>query len=537
MSMAKTSKPKYFAYLRKSSEDKEKQALSIPAQKAKLSEMFADLDIEFIEEERSAFIPYNRPKFADMLIRMRSGERNGLLAWHPDRLSRNEVDASAITYTLRTGEISDLKFATYHFENNSPEGIWMLQMALSQSQYESAKKGRDVKRGLEQKAKMGVYPAPAPLGYKNDKFEERGKKRIYTDTERLPLLRKMVDLMLTGDYTPPRILEIATNDWGLRAASGKKISRSNAYNLFTRPFYYGEFEYPVGSGLWYQGTHEPLMTREEFDRIQFLLGRRSNPRPKGKREITFRGPIRCGECNALITGEEKWKKLANGGVAHYTYYHCTKRKDPNCSQKAIEEQELQKQIVEELSKLEIPPEFTTWAVARLKDMNAKEITDREQMFGNQRREYDACLKKIDNLIDMRSNSEIDEHEFRSRKEVLLAEKDRLWSFLKDTDKRVENWLEIAERGFNFAEKAPIVFSKANTDKNLGVKKEIFSALGSDYKLTNGKLSISLDNLLFPIRNMAEEARAVSARLEPENQLGNTKDIGEIYSKNPSLLRD
>ncbi len=231
------------------------------------------------------------------------------------------------------------------------------------------------------------------------------------------------------------------------------------------------------------------------------------------------------------------KKLASGGVANYTYYHCTKRKDPNCSQKSIEEKELQKQIVEELTKLEIPADFTQWAVSRLKDANTKEITDREQMFGNQRREYDACIRKIDNLIDMRAGLEIDEHEFRSRKEILLAEKARLWEFIKDSDKRVENWLEIAERGFNFAEKAPIAFSKADKTKNLQAKKEIFSALGSNYTLKDGKLSISLDDLLFPISNMAEEARSVSARLELENQQGNTRDIGELYSKNPVMLRD
>lgn len=536
--MAKeTGKTKYFAYLRKSSEDKEKQALSIPAQRDKLKEMFGDLDIDFVEEEKSAFIPHNRPKFSDMLLRIRNGERAGLIAWHPDRLSRNEVDASTLTYMLRTGELRDLKFATYHFENNSPEGIWMLQMALSQSQYESAKKGRDVKRGLEQKAKMGSYPAPAPLGYKNDKYEERGKKKIYTDTERLPLLRKMVDLMLTGNYTPPQIWRIATDDWGLRSPNGKKISRSNVYNIFTRTFYYGEFEYPVGSGKWYKGTHEPLMTREEFDRIQFLLGRRGNPRPKTKHDMAYRGPIRCGECGALITAEDKLKKLASGGVAHYTYYHCTKKKNPNCSQKAIEQKELEKQITAELEKIQIPSDFRKWALSRLKEMNGQEITDRVQVNDNQRKEYDACVRKIDNLIDMRANDEIDEEEFRSRKQSLLVEKERLWAFLKDTDTRVENWLEIAERGFNFAEKAPLAFAKATERNDLAAKKEIFGALGSDYTLKDGKLTISLDNLLFPIRKAADIIRDLPSGLEPPKNVGVAKDFGEIYSQNPCLLRD
>ena len=157
---------------------------------------------------------------------------------------------------IRTGEIADLKLVTYHFDN-TPEGIWMLQMALSQSQYESAKKGRDVKRGLEKKAQMGDYPGPAPLGYLNDKYEERGKKKVYTDAERHLLLRRMVEMMLTGRYTPPRIRQIANRDWGFKAPNGRGISRTGIYNLFSRPFYFGEYEYPVGSGNWHRGNHEP----------------------------------------------------------------------------------------------------------------------------------------------------------------------------------------------------------------------------------------------------------------------------------------
>lgn len=526
-----STKIKYFAYVRKSSEGEERQALSIPAQKDQLTERFGELDIEFVEDKASAFKPFNRPAFADMLERIRKGGRTGLIAWHPDRLSRNEKDAGEITYMIRTGVIEDLKLATYHFEN-TPEGIWMLQMALSQSQYESAKKGRDVKRGLEKKAKMGVYPAPAPVGYINDKYAEKGYKSIFVDPDRFDIVRKMFDLMLTGKYTPPRILEVATKEWGLRMPNGKPLSRSNIYLLLTRPFYYGEFEYPVGSGNWHKGIHKPMITREEYDRIQFLLGRRSQPRGQ-KRNITYRGPIHCGECGCMITGEEKTKYQKNGNVHHYTYYHCTKRRDPNCTQPAIEEDELEKQIVAELAKLEIPADFKEWAMARLRQMNEKEVSDREQIYGNQRREYEACVRRADNLIDMRANGEITEDEFKNKKAVLLAEKERFQELLKDTDKRVENWLEIAERGFNFAEKARQIFA---TTKDIEVKKEIFTALGSDLLLKDKKLRISLDNLLFPIQTVAKEARAISARLEPAKNRVNKKEIGHLYARNPVMLR-
>ncbi|HHE64847.1 MAG TPA: recombinase family protein, partial [Bacteroidetes bacterium] len=92
-------KIKYFAYVRKSTEGEERQALSISSQMDKVREIFPDLDIvEVLEERHSAFKPYNRPVFEEMIKCIRKGEAQGIIAWHPDRLSRNEIDASTITY-------------------------------------------------------------------------------------------------------------------------------------------------------------------------------------------------------------------------------------------------------------------------------------------------------------------------------------------------------------------------------------------------------------------------------------------------------
>ncbi len=533
--MKEKGKIKYFAYVRKSSEGEERQALSIPAQKDKLKEVFGNLDVEFVEDKASAFKPFNRPNFAKMLETIRKGERAGLIAWHPDRLSRNEKDAGEITYMIRTGVIADLKLATYHFEN-TPEGIWMLQMALSQSQYESAKKGRDVKRGLMQSIKMGFYPCPAPLGYLDDKFTERGKKRKMPDTERFDIVRKMFDLMLTGEHTVPQILNIVNKGWGFKGPNGKKLSRTGLYNLFIRPFYYGEFEYPLGSGNFHQGSHKPMITKDEYERIQVLLGRKNAPRQK-RHEIIYRGPMKCGECGAMITAEEKTKKQKNGNVHNYTYYHCTKRTNEDCSQKCIEEKELERQIADELAKIEIPVDFKEWAMARLRTQNSQEVDDREKIYGSQRREYDNCVRRIDNLIDMRANGELTEDEFKDRKQVLLSEKARFQELLKDTDQRVENWLEIAERGFNFAERASAVFAEAKDNINLETKKEIFATLGSDLILKDRKVSIYWDKLLFPIKEMAKEVRGINERLEPTKKPIDATDMGELYSQNPRLLGD
>jgi len=72
--------------------------------------------------------------------------------------------------------------------------------------------------------------------------------------------------------------------------------------------------------------------------------------------------MRCGECGAMVTGDEKnqiicskckhkfssnnkdecpkcktaIEKMKNPTILHYIYYHCTKRKNPDCSQGSIE---------------------------------------------------------------------------------------------------------------------------------------------------------------------------------------------------------
>jgi len=82
---------KFFLYARKSTDDEERQMLSIEAQLAELREYASNeglnVTLEFVES-RTAKTP-GRPIFNDMLERIENGEASGLLAWHPDRLARN----------------------------------------------------------------------------------------------------------------------------------------------------------------------------------------------------------------------------------------------------------------------------------------------------------------------------------------------------------------------------------------------------------------------------------------------------------------
>jgi len=87
-------KPKYFLYARKSTEDDDKQVMSIEAHLFELREFARKENLEILkefQESKSAKTP-GREQFAEMMMRIDAGEANGILAWHPDRLARNSID-------------------------------------------------------------------------------------------------------------------------------------------------------------------------------------------------------------------------------------------------------------------------------------------------------------------------------------------------------------------------------------------------------------------------------------------------------------
>ena len=85
---------KYIAYCRKSTDEKDKQVLSIEAQIAELKE-FAKREnlsiLEFITEAKTAKVP-GREQFELVLKKIEKGEVQGIISWHPDRLARNSID-------------------------------------------------------------------------------------------------------------------------------------------------------------------------------------------------------------------------------------------------------------------------------------------------------------------------------------------------------------------------------------------------------------------------------------------------------------
>ena len=450
---------------------------------------------------------------------------DGILTWHPNRLSRNSIDSGQIIHLMDLGKLQEVRTPGQVFRNN-PNDKFLLNLLCSQAKLENDNKIVDIKRGLKRKVEMGWFPCLAPLGYLNTPTLEKGKKYLRKDPRRFNLVRKIFDLVLSQKMTPPKAFKIATEQWGLRNRKGKQLALSTLYKILSDTFYYGLFEYPKGSGNWYQGKHPPVITIEEYDQIQTILGIKGAKREK-THSFAFSGLMRCGECGAMVTAEDRIKRQKNGNVHTYVYYHCTKKKKPNCSQKYIEVKQLEKQITEKLESISIPSDFQKWVIEKSLAQENINIQDYQTIRERQQEAYGRCVLRMKRLIDMRTDEEISAEEFLKRKNELLQEKKRLREALDNSDKKKTVKHDPIEKLYSFAGKVLETFLKPNPH----TRRAILASLGSNLTLKDRKLDISLAKELLPLQTISSEVRRIHKGFEPTKVSINKEILENSYPLN------
>ena len=336
---------RYCLYARKSSEAEEKQALSIDSQTKEML-LVAQRDnlnvVDIYKESHSAKDCGQRPVFNKLLADIRGGKFDGILVWHPDRLSRNAGDLGALVDLLDQKKLIEIKTYSQRFTNN-PNEKFLLMILGSQAKLENDNKSINVKRGLKTKCEMGLWPSVAPTGYLNSKNVDQ-KGHIFLDPQRAPVIKEMFVKVAHGGDSGRKLFRWL-KDTKFLSRNGKPLTLSNVYTILNNHFYYGTFEYPRGSGRWYQGKYTPLITKELFDEAQQQLQLQRKVRNGGDKEFAFTRLMFCGRCGSGVTAQDKYKKLKDGGVAKYIYYGCTRAKDINCKEQYIEEKVLIAQLL------------------------------------------------------------------------------------------------------------------------------------------------------------------------------------------------
>jgi len=532
---------KYFIYCRKSTEDEDRQVLSLDSQEKELKEIAVRNGSKVVatfRESKSAKAP-GREIFNDMVARIQRGEADGILCWKLDRLARNPVDEGTVKWLLQSSIVKQI--TTHEREYTPDDNVLLTSFEFGIATQFVRDLSKNVKRGLKAKLEMGWYPSRAPLGYLNtDDDKQKGRNEIIKDPERFDMVKQIWQMMLTGNYTPPQILEIANKEWKLKTRPTKKypglksLSRSHIYRLLTNPFYYGYFEYGRPKQL-YKGNHAPMITEGEFDRVQKLLGKKGRPRAKEKR-FAFTGLMRCSNCGAMITAEEKIKRQKNGNVHHYVYYRCTKRKDTNCPEKTVELGELNRQIDSAIGQFTISDKFEKWAIKYLHEVRQSEAIGQEAVLENKQKVAAHLTRQLDALFLKYTSLEnadgqlISDEEYLARKTQLTKEKEGAERDLQAQNKHIADWLELSERTFRFARYARMWFAQGD----LETRRAIFNCLGSHLWLGDQKIRVEWRKVFSSIIEGLPQAEKELAQVRTSENVDIEGRISAFASDYPTV---
>jgi site-specific DNA recombinase len=523
-----TDLPKTYAmYTRKSTEGDDRQVHSIADQIEVLTSLAERYDIKvksqyIFKESRSARKPNNRPQFDKLIELINAGKINGIVVWKVDRLSRNPTESGLLQQLLQDGKIQHIKTPDRDYFPKDNALILSVETSIGNQYVRDL--SDNVKRGIRAAVRAGRIAGVAPAGYLNRQID--GRKFIEPDPERWPLIRKAFDEFLTGNYTVMELKQML-NDWGYitrwsmsKKSGGKPISRSAMYKVLNNRRYMGIVPHPDYSddpNYDVKGDFPPMITEDEYYRVQSLLGNKTRTKYAILKHFELRGLFRCGQCGCMVTAHVVPKKLKDGTTNKHIYYHCTRKKGP-CTQKAATEATLFAQIDELLDKYELSPQLYEWGLAAIKDIAKDEIAERDDIQKMQFISIEEIQRQLDKLLDLATKDAISTETYKRKAEALEEELARRQQEQKDTADRVRNWYEIIgitlERLCNASE------NFRNGD--FGTRREILLAIGCNPVLTDKTISIEPNPWVIPIKDNLQNLKSELEKVETDGSIKKNK---------------
>ncbi len=311
---------RYVMYVRKSTTDEAKQVRSIGDQisDCKRRAVTAGIrisDRDIVVETESAKEADMRPKFRKMLDEIKANRYDAILAWHPDRLSRNMKEAGEIIDLIDKGVIKNLLFDSYTFTNDT-SGKTMLGMIFVMSKQYSDHLSDGVKRGIRNSTLEGAYLRTAKHGY-----YKIADHKLKPDDENFLIIKNLFDMRLEGKGLKELSDYLKQVDYPVKTKHGQRkkqdMSIARVSDILRNPIFAGILIYgDVVVDLVEKYGFTPAVSLDDFMKIcpieaickgyKLML----KIKPKGSVKANFmRGMVTCGDCGRLmstgLTSKEK----------------------------------------------------------------------------------------------------------------------------------------------------------------------------------------------------------------------------------------
>lgn len=375
---------KAVVYVRVSSKEQEDEGFSIPAQVKLLHDYAVGHAFEITREFRDVETAKaaGRAQFQEMVEFLRKNREVGVvLVEKTDRLYRNFRDY--VTLEELGLEIHLVKENEVLSKDSRSHAklVHAIKVVLAKNYIDNL--SEEIRKGMNEKAAQGIWPSFAPLGYRNVEGAH-GKRIIASDPEMAPLIGRLFDLYATGSYSLKEITHAMKREGLCFRRSKAGMPRATVHKILRNPVYYGDMSW---KGRLYRGVHEPIVSRELWDRVQAVLdGRFAKRTRKGKRDFAFSGLIACGHCGCALVAEIK--------KGRYVYYHCTGYKG-KCPEPYVRQEILEQRFAEILGRIEIDAETLAWVTQALRESHADEKRHHDEAIARLQAEYARLQTRID----------------------------------------------------------------------------------------------------------------------------------------------
>lgn len=373
-------------YARVSTAEQEREGFSIDAQISLLREYafcrgFNVAD-QYIDVETAK--KTGRTQFELMLKFLKAHPTvRHVLVEKTDRIYRNIKDW--VTLDAFDIELHLVKEGTVLSRNSRSSEKFMHGIKVLMAKNYVDNLSEESRKGMVEKAKQGIWPTQAPIGYLNA-LGPMGKKIIVPDEAMSAVVTRLFEWFETGNYSLKQITEKAVSE-GLRyRRSGRPVGVSTVHKTLRNRLYAGTFEW---GGKHYQGTHQPLVSQETWQNVQSVLDGRSvsNIRAVPLR-FAFTGLVTCGHCGCAVVAQMVRER--------YIYYHCSGFKG-KCPEKYAREETLVQAFAEQLARLQIDEEVLLLVSRALREANADRSMERQETLKRLRAEADRFQERLDRL--------------------------------------------------------------------------------------------------------------------------------------------
>jgi len=455
-------------YCRVSSKEQEETGYSLPAQEKLLKEYALRKNLNVLKVfsvAESASGAKQRKVFSEMMGYIDKNKITNLLCEKVDRLTRNLKEAVVGNDWVDSNPDRQIHFVkqnlVIHKNAKSDEKFrWDIEIVLAKKYISNL--SEEVKKCQKEKLTQGWLPTKPPTGYKT--IGEKGHKIHVIDDKSSHHVRKMFELYATGNHSVIS-LEDEMYKLGLRSTGGNRILQSRIYNLLRDPFYYGKLRW---NNEIYPAKHEPLISKDVFDKVQSILKRRGKTILNTKHNSLFKGKIFCEGCGGVLSWE-----MQKG-----TWYgHCNNHlKSRSCPKKTyIKEKEVDEQINTVFKQIAPRDEgVLRWIEDIIKEENAGQIKLRETEVQRLNGLLQSIRKQKDKYFEAKINREVDLEYCERKIAECKAEESALEATLDNVLTKSDDYQDLQLIIHELAFKAKEIYEKANIDEKRLLMSQLFT---------------------------------------------------------------